>query len=333
MNPEPLHSHFPKPKRLIERPLRMTVIGALKTMDGVVLCADRQETYGDYAKWDVEKIKHFELGETYRLFMAGAGDADTIEMIWGEVLGSLTVEVPADNLKEHVIQCVRRVTKKSIFPCPYDERPRVNLIWVIQKLGQSATRAPWNRIEAFRTRALTVNEVSGPYFSGNPLLITRYLSDLHLRGLMWGIDEAQALAAYVLWEAKEYDPFCGKNSDIIVIKGDGGVRRLLRKEIKYWEEHFANLKGAFVIWPLLSCATERIQHSYAQGDHLARFKAVIKTLSKRQMEMRKDSGPEASKLERELIKNLRKASMQYWKKSLPVQPIKLSKSQKSEDQQ
>src|SRR5260370_23566714 len=99
MPPKPLSSH-PKPGRLTERALRMTVIGALHCNDGVVLCADRQETIADYAKWDVEKINHFELSGVYRLFMAGAGDADMIDMTWEEIIGIVIREnTKAENLK------------------------------------------------------------------------------------------------------------------------------------------------------------------------------------------------------------------------------------------
>src|SRR5260370_34473854 len=74
-----------KTQRLPERK-RMTLIGALPCGGGAVLLADRQETITDYAKWDVDKIKHAELQGHYRFLMAGAGDGNTIDMIWEEVV-------------------------------------------------------------------------------------------------------------------------------------------------------------------------------------------------------------------------------------------------------
>lgn len=53
----PSPPYIPRPQRLPERK-RMTLIGTLPCAAGAVLLADRQETIGDYPKWDVDKIKH-----------------------------------------------------------------------------------------------------------------------------------------------------------------------------------------------------------------------------------------------------------------------------------
>jgi hypothetical protein len=300
----------------------VTVIGALNSMGGIVLCADRQETLADYAKWDVEKIKTFEMGGTYRLFMSGAGDADTIDMVWEETLrGIAGPQFEAnpysyDQLKDYITRVVRIITKRCVFPAPYGERPRIHLIWAIQQL-EASTRAPWEQIQLFRTRDLAVNSISGAYFTGSPLLITRYLTDSYLRGLAWSVEEAQALAAYILWEAKEYDPNCGKNSDIIVLKHGGEVRRIPRQEIAYWEEHFAHLKSAMKILPLLSCATQVADNFYNPSEHLGRFKTAMHTLTRQQKKMRQRTGPESSRLAKELMKNLRKEAAKHNKPTVP----------------
>ena len=66
---------------------------------------------------------------------------------------------------------------------------------------------------------MSENNISRFYFDGNPILLARYLSDLYLKHTMWGLEEAGAFAAYLLWEAKEYDPTVGKQSDIITLSG------------------------------------------------------------------------------------------------------------------
>ncbi len=80
-------------------------------------------------------------------------------------------------------------------------------------------------LEVFRTYGLDVNEINKPYFSGSPVLLTKFFSDMYLEKASYGMDEAEALAAYFLWEAKEYDPNCGKYSDIFLLRKDGGARR------------------------------------------------------------------------------------------------------------
>src|SRR5437016_4309873 len=89
----PLPFHIPKPQRLAEGK-RMTLIGTLPVGGGAVLLADRQETISDYAKWDVDKIKHAELQGQYRFLMAGAGDANTIDMVWEEVIAEWHKALP-----------------------------------------------------------------------------------------------------------------------------------------------------------------------------------------------------------------------------------------------
>ncbi len=93
---------------------------------------------------------------------------------------------------------------------------------------------------------------------------------------------------YLLWEAKEYDPTCGKHSDVITLKRDGGTRRLTMDEVKYWEEHFLHLKQSLKLLPLLSCATAHITDKiYNPRERIQRFLAAFRTLTR---EQRKNAG-------------------------------------------
>jgi hypothetical protein len=55
----------------------MTLIAAVRYADGVVMCADAQETVGDYRR-AVQKISPFETGD-YQVMVAGSGHAQLIE--------------------------------------------------------------------------------------------------------------------------------------------------------------------------------------------------------------------------------------------------------------
>ena len=306
----------PKPRFLFplawlpERPKQVTLIGAFRCAGGVVLLADRQETIPDYAKWDVNKIAHYELANQYRFLMAGTGDSDTIEMVktevveeWRKTLSTANVDV-----KKMIIQTVARVTKDCILPIPRDERPYVDLIWAIQQMHGSGPPS----IELFRTYRLNVLPVVDYYFAGSPVLLVRYLADQYLKHVLMTTEEAEALGAYMLWEAKEYDPYVGKHSDIVTLKEDGTLGRLDRFSEKYWEEHFAHLKKALQLLPLLSCSSSTItKQTYPAKDHLQRFKAALDTLIKAQAKMRVKAKPERTKLEAALNKNLRKAALKF----------------------
>lgn len=83
---------------------------------------------------------------------------------------------------------------------PRGENAFVDQIWVIQYLINPAHPKPFPSFEIFRTYGLDVNEIRKPYFSGSPVLLTKFLSDMYLEKTMYGMDEAEALAHI----------FCGK---------------------------------------------------------------------------------------------------------------------------
>jgi hypothetical protein len=216
MLPKPLKVCHPP--RLKERPVRMTMIGAMRCMDGVVLLADGQETITDYAKWDVQKMKVAEFNNSIRIAMTGAGDADTIDMIWekvSELWGSeggfhfigFIGGIPNWSIEEwraKIVSTVRQITKECIVPSG-EPNMQVELIWMIQDTAQPPRRPMWP-FELFRTNGLRERKVRPYFFGGSPILLTRYLSDVYLKGFSWSTEEARALAAYLLWEAKERDP-------------------------------------------------------------------------------------------------------------------------------
>lgn len=300
----------------------MTLIGAMKTPGGVVLFADRQETISDYAKWDVGKINIYELQGIFRVCVAGAGPSNTCDMMWDSVLEEMRSSKQSTDpkeIKKTIVETVAKVTKKCVFPCPRGDRPFVDLIWVIQHMDASRVlNQRFNAIQVFRTEGLDVNNIDRFYFSGNPLLLTKFLSDMYLEGILFGMDEAEALAAYFLWEAKEYDPTCGKHSDIFLIRSDGSVGRQSREDVKYWEEHFEHLKESMHFLPLISCSTALMQQVFSQKDRLDRLKTTVKILSAEQNKWRKRMSKHRSALEEKLMKNLRKVAMKHQAKQTAV---------------
>jgi 20S proteasome alpha/beta subunit len=315
---------YPKPKphfpfhypRLPERPKRVTLIGAFKCPGGVVLLADRQETISDYAKWDVGKIAHIEMEGHYRFFMSGAGDPDTIDMIkervideWVKIPESTARSLSAADLKTLIVRVVATTTKKCIFPFPRRDRPIVSLIWAIQQIANTGPGS----IELFRTAGLAVNTIKKLRFDGNPLLLTQYLSDLYLERIILSLEDAEAIAAYFLWEAKEYDPSVGKHSDIFTLRDDGTVSRLDRTDEAYWEEHFRQFKKAIKLLPLLSCSTGITLHTFPLKLELGQLNAAIKTLSSEQQKMRRQTKKSRSSLESKLTKNMQKEARKFFK--------------------
>jgi hypothetical protein len=295
----------------------MTLIGAFHCPNAVVIFADRQETITDYAKWDEGKIYFLESAD-YRIVVAGAGDPDPINEIWEAIINSIArnrqkTTVPTyTDLKELIRRIVGTVTKKTVFPVPRDQRPSCELIWALQPRGASVPGT--GGIDLFRTYRLSCTEIATHYLTGNPVLLTKYLSDMYVSGVIVTKDEAEALAAYLLWEAKEYDPTCGKHSDIYTLQWPHGeISRMTLPESQYWEEHFEHLKKAMKMIPLLSCAGDHVQRIYKPYDYLNRLVTTLKTLSREQEKMKKDNKEGRSKLESRLTKNLKRSMRKYSK--------------------
>jgi hypothetical protein len=313
----------------------MTLIGVFEGSD-VVMFADRQETLGDVAKWDCDKINYFEFFQRFRVSMSGAGDSNIIDMIWDEVqtetkeLGFRSELPDMVKVKELILNIVSRITRKCILPYPRNDRPMVDLIWAIQQLSphESLPSAPefkltWP-IDLFRTYGLAVNPVHNKYFSGSPIPLIRYLYDMYLEGLIIGTEEAEALAVYLLWEAKEYDPSCGKHSDVITLRREGGVRRMSFDEVKYWEDHFSHLKESMRLVPLLSCsASPFTDQIYNPKDRTQRLLTILRTLTRSQKKMRDSKKDMRTQLEKKLNTNLRKVAEKFSKKSAPKKETKL----------
>jgi hypothetical protein len=313
----------------------MTLIGVFEGSD-VVMFADRQETLADVAKWDCDKIKYFEFFQRFRIAMSGAGDSNTADMIWEQVQAEtkefgFKYELPdMPKLKELILNIVSRITRKCILPYPGNDRPMVELIWAIQQLSpheslaaDPALKLTWP-IDLFRTYGLAVNTISGKHFSGSPLPLIRYLYDMYLEGLIIGTEEAEALAVYLLWEAKEYDPYCGKHSDVITLRREGGVRKLSFDEVKYWENHFSHLKESMRLVPLLSCSTSPFTAQiYNPKDRIQRLLTTLRTLTSSQRKMRDSKKDMRTQLEKKLNTNLRKVAEKFSKKSTQKKETKL----------
>jgi hypothetical protein len=264
---------FPGPRQ------RLTLIGAIRAGSDVVLLADRQETIPDYAKWDCGKINHFEMQDTYRILFAGAGDSDFIDMVrdefedrWSKINATDT-----PTLRRSALEVFSTVVRHF----PTDERPHVEIIWAIQQTKK------FERVALFRTHGFHANQIRRHHFTGNPILLSRYLSDMYIENQLVTREAAEALAAYIMWECKEYDPTVGKHSDIVSLGFDGTLRQMSRIEEAHWEAHFYELKKALRIMPILSCSDAISKVIYDKEDHIARFKVTLDLLIEEQEKLRK----------------------------------------------
>jgi hypothetical protein len=319
----------------------MTMIGAMNCPDGVVLLSDGQETITDYAKWDVRKIKLAFLNESLRVVMTGAGDADTIDMIWecvsqlwhGKGQTFLTGWMPdvpqmsASEWRSSIVAIVREATEKTILPHG-SGHGGVELIWIVQDLIPKPDN-PYREIELFRTCGLNERNIPRYHFGGNPILLSRYLSDLYLDRFIWSTEDARALAAYLLWEAKDRDPTVGKQSDILIFKRDGTYSYVPYVEVAYWEDHFKVLKREFSFLPLLSCASGVTRKMYGLEEYMERLYLTMNVLSEEQ-ELMRQGQRSPGKIDESLGPQIRRLVEEHAEKKKRFTP---STVQTSKDQQ
>jgi hypothetical protein len=341
LRPKPLKDCHPP--QLKERPIRMTMIGAINCPDGVIMVADGQETITDYAKWNVEKMKFAEFNNTTRIVMTGAGLGDTIDMIWEKVsdlwgakghtvFQGFRTGIPVATAKEwrdSILTIVREIIKEAIIPAGDSE---VELIWFVQDLAPESLKVG-GPPELFKTRGMNENNILRYHFGGNPIQLLKFLSDFYLKSNLYLMAEAQALACYLLWEAKQYDPTVGKQSDIVAFGRDGSTHHMTRDELNYWEEHFAILKREMSYVPILSCATGTGRELHDFGQQIGRLNVSIKTLIVEQEKMRSGKRSVSKSLDKIVGSKIRAQADQYHRKKTKKHDPKPSDSETSEGQQ
>lgn len=319
----------PKPLKVCHPPrlkevARMTMIGAISCVDGTVMLADGQETITDYAKWTVQKIKIAEVNNAIRIVMTGAGRGETIDMIWEKVstlwgsngstyFHGYVAKVPSASAKEwreSIVTVVREITKQAILPLTDSE---VELLWFVQDLTPNSLTLDTST-ELFKTHGLNENNIRRFYFGGNPVLLTRFLSDQYLSEFIYGVEEARAIATYIMWEAKQYDPTVGKQSDIIAFKKDGTIWPVTRNELDYWEEHFRILKRETAPLPLLSCAGPIWRN--IDNVSLERLRLAFGTLIDEQRKL-KSGKRKSGSIDKILVPKIRRLVSKKTKPSIP----------------
>lgn len=248
----------------------MTIIAGFRCQDGIVVCADTQETLGS-AKRNVPKLE-FTHGPTWSadqnkminhdlaLAMCGAGDGPFVDKVasraWDALRGVADIDEASDAVESMIKETYRefgQIYQPGSFP-------QAELIYGITIGGQS---------RLFQASGPLVNEKS--YASSG---IGYYLADF-LAGRMGANGEhgwlttrqCVAVAAYILFQAKEHVEGCGGNSHIAVLRESESSGRVDFQLVEHLTEYL-KLADGFMGEMLLATAdfsmtdtalTERIE--------------------------------------------------------------------------
>lgn len=214
MPPKPPCLPHPKPSRL-PRSKAVTIIAGFKCSEGIVICADTQETIGT-SKRSVPKLRFEPFGgphegDTLAIAFCGAGNGPFIDKLVETAWKDAKYGTNLDEACEKIEKSIKETYKEfgQIFQpglCPSAE-----LIYGV-KMGN--TSRLFSAIDAI------VNEKSGYSSSGAGY----YMADF-LAGRMYGshlnLRQCVILAAYILFQAKEHVDGCGGDSHIAILREDG----------------------------------------------------------------------------------------------------------------
>jgi len=211
----------------------MTIAAGFVCKDGVILCADTQETIPGYARTDVQKLRSFEV-KGINLFFAGAGNNGIqVDASIEEITDNLR-DSPEDLADARRFVRVLRDAVRAVFPMEYYPRAEteVDLLMAVQ----FSSSAKLYRITDCSVASVTERVCVGAGLVLANQLLQRYYS--------WDASllEAAIISLYVLYHAKKWVPSCGGNTDIALIPNIGGRMSYMPTEEvekieKYCEAH------------------------------------------------------------------------------------------------
>lgn len=205
----------------------MTVAAGFRFNDGIILCADSEESTGTSIKVSVPKIEV--IDKTWSKFvLTGAGDSDLVNRAFEDINDQLGARLTHDGIRNVVESVMANIQDRYIYPVQ-GEKPFVQIIVgfhtvkgadFVKVSGRASVRPPGYEVIGY-----------GLLHAG------QLMSRLYRPGM--SEPEAILLAVYLLQQTKRYVPYCGGPSRICILRLDGKVEwvssaRMLR------DEHYAD---------------------------------------------------------------------------------------------
>jgi len=237
---------------------QMTIAIGMMAQDGLVVAADTQESTGDYMKGAKGKMACFYVHDgdwADSCIVAGAGDSGHVHALIEELGQTFQAADPKmqiysfakkspPSLQSEFRDCVKRFYKEHIIPFssyPERKRPDVEMLIACQR----------KTMMGIFTSEKTVVNHSSPY---KAIGFGSTFAELFLTKLWDGmsIEQAEILAAYVVFLAKESVESCGKFTTIASVRGPKiennrsgsrllptkGAKFIDQEKIEKWEHSF-----------------------------------------------------------------------------------------------
>ena len=206
----------------------MTIIAGFKSKDGIVICADTQETFSGTKK-DVPKLvfqpPRLSDGSPENIAAAfcGAGDGPYIEKLignaWQDSQGATNLEELSSRIEDSI------KSTYADFGAVYQTGhcPNVELIYGLRMDGDS---------KLFYAYGPVVNEKFSYVTAGSGAYLGDYIAGRMTSNSQIPLDRAVTLAVYIIEEAKKNVEGCGGESHIALLRNSGFSGRVGRRQIE-----------------------------------------------------------------------------------------------------
>lgn len=227
----------------------MTIAAGFRCGDALVLCADTEVTVGTDLKLRRTKVLTYEADDCKILFV-GAGNADFIRMVSQKICNAV-----GPSPTHYEIQCLVEKTLLNVFrnhirwyPTPEDQKPNFELLVSVWTKDEG--------LELLKTSATAINRGGNFECIGWGAALAGYLADKRYSYLLTE-KEGMAVAIYILQQAKDYVPYCGKESSVQILRADGTIKSVSTTQIVQQEEYFDEFELA---------ATDLLLAGYIEDD-------------------------------------------------------------------
>jgi len=210
----------PRWRRLPRRKV-VTIAAGFVARDGIVLCADTQETYGQLLKLNTPKIivrpEFFVPGP--RIVFAGAGHGPFIDKLANEAWKRVSTRTSAGDFAE-VCDDIEASIKDT-----YEEFGRIFQSGAMPEAEMIYAVAVAGRNGLFKAIGPIVNPVDRYASVGVGLYLADYIHERlglatpRLADSGW----YEILAIYLLQQAKEYIDGCGGESHVLTLRASGKI--------------------------------------------------------------------------------------------------------------
>jgi 20S proteasome alpha/beta subunit len=198
----------------------MTIAAGFKFEDGILLCADTEQTQGDL-KFTESKLIYANLQPTFSIVFAVAGSVRYATMAVQEIITELkkSSELNHEFAEQIIKERISRIYTELLYPHPrvgYSDSPFFDLLIGVQMDGISRLLA---------CSESSVSEITGYECFGIGLTLAKYLiKPLYQEGM--GQHSVEMLAARVLIHVKENVAYCGKDSEFIILHNSGEILKI-----------------------------------------------------------------------------------------------------------